>query len=418
MSKRSLSRAPAPPEQAPRQSKYDRRCEEILNAAGAVINRHGLRDATLAVIASEIGLNLKSLRYYFERREDLVSAAFLRSIDLHRQLAEQALVEADVEARIRRFVRSYFDLQASVRRHERPAFIHFGDIRALTDDYFEVVGKAYVNFFRATRRLFQTDGQRWSKDQRSANAHMLISQLLWSVIWLDTHAVEDFPRVAERLLDLLLNGIANGSVDMNLCIEEIARPPAVSEQLSRESFLRTATQLINGEGYRGASVDRISSYLNVTKGAFYHHNDTRDGLVIDCFERTFEIVRKAQDRAWAMKADNLARVGAAVISLVCRQMHTEGALLRTSALTSIRLDHRLEMERKMELLTLRFSDMLNDGLLDGSVRICDIRIASEMVTATVNSAQELQQWARGATAETAADLYVRPLLYGLLADPR
>ena len=44
-------------------SKFDRRKAEILNAAAAVINRLGLKDATLAVVAAEIGLNLKSLRY-------------------------------------------------------------------------------------------------------------------------------------------------------------------------------------------------------------------------------------------------------------------------------------------------------------------------------------------------------------------
>jgi AcrR family transcriptional regulator len=399
-------------------SKYDRRREEILNAAGAIINRHGLRDATLAVIASEIGLNLKSLRYYFERREDLVSAAFLRSIELHRRLAEDAMAGRDVEARVRKFVNSYFDLQASVRRGERPAFVHFGDIRALTDEYLELVGKAYVDFFRVTRRLFQTTDQMWPRDERSAKAHMLISQLLWSVVWLDNHTPEDFPRVAERLLDILLHGISARPVNLNVWIDAISDPPPASEGLSRESFLRTATHLINEEGYRGASVDRISSVLKVTKGAFYHYNETRDGLVVDCFDRTFEIVREAQDRAYSLNVDSLAHVGAAVVSLVRRQMRPEGALLRTSALTAIGIDHRLEMARRMSLLTLRFADMLNDGLLDGSVRVCDMRIASEMVTATINSAQELQRWIPSATRDTAADLYVRPLVYGLLTDRR
>jgi AcrR family transcriptional regulator len=394
----SASRARgAPPAQSQTEpaSKYDRRREEILNAVGAVVNRHGLRDSTLAVIASEIGLNLKSLRYYFERREDLVSAAFLRSIVLHRSLADEALKEGNAEDRIRRFVCSYFDLQASVRRCERPAFVHFGDVRALTDEYFEVVGKAYVEFFRSMRRLFRTSEQTWSREQLNAKTHMLISQLLWSVVWLDDHSPEDYPRV---------------------WIDDIANPAPVPEGLSSEVFLRTATQLINEEGYRGASVDRISSVLNVTKGAFYHHNDTRDGLVVDCFERTFDIIREAQDRAWSMNVDSLSHIAAAVVSLVRRQMKSEGALLRTAALTAIGPELRIEMERRLARSTLRFADMLNDGLLDGSVRVCDLRIASEMVTATINAAQELQRWTPNASAQTAAELYVRPLFDGLLAE--
>ena len=45
------------------------------------------------------------------------------------------------------------------------------------------------------------------------------------------------------------------------------------------AFLKAATRQINEHGYRGASVDRISASLNVTKGAFYHHNEAKDDLV-------------------------------------------------------------------------------------------------------------------------------------------
>lgn len=63
---------------------------------------------------------------------------------------------------------------------------------------------------------------------------------------------------------------------------------------------------------------------------------------------------------------------------------------------------------------LRFGDMLNDGLIDGSVRPCNLCIAAEMITAMINSAEELGRWVRAAAVDNAADLYVRPLLNGLL----
>jgi AcrR family transcriptional regulator len=57
------------------------------------------------------------------------------------------------------------------------------------------------------------------------------------------------------------------------------------------------TELVNDQGYHGASVDKIAARLNVTKGSFYHHNDTKDDLVASCFERSFTIVRGAQKTA-------------------------------------------------------------------------------------------------------------------------
>jgi AcrR family transcriptional regulator len=400
---------------ASKRSRFHARKQEILDAAGPMFNRHGLRDATLSVVASEIGLNLKSLRYYFQRKEDLVSAAFLRTIDLHRALVDEALNGGSFETRLRLFLRSYFALLAQVGRGEAPEFVHFGDVRALTGPYLTTVGSAYVELFRLTRQLFEDGAGAGGTDQHSADAHLLLSQLHWSVVWIWNYLPQDFARVADRMADVLLNGLSARPGDVRRPGATMPTPFASTDKLSQESFLRAATDLINAMGYRGASVDRISATLNVTKGAFYHHNETRDQLVVACFERTFGIVREAQDAALEEERDGLSRVAAAAISLVSRQMRPEGALLRTSALTAVGPELRQEMQRRLALSTFRFADMLNDGLIDGSVRLCDMRVASEMVTATINSAQELQQWVPGATAENAAELYVRPLLHGFAA---
>ena len=68
-------------------------------------------------------------------------------------------------------------------------------------------------------------------------------------------------------------------------------------------------------------------------------------------------------------------------------MLENGTLLRTSALTTIGPDLRIKVAWQMSRLTLRFGDMLNDGLIDGSVRPCNVRIAAEMITAMINSAE-------------------------------
>lgn len=398
-----------------KRTRFDNRKDEIVKAAGSLINLHGLRDTTLALVASEIGLNLKSLRYYFPKKEGLVANAFLESIALHRELVEQALEIEDFSARIKFFIDEYFNLKARIARKERPEFAHFGDIRALTEPYLGAVGAAYVEFFRQTRELFRPGEARWTLEQRNSNTHMLISQLLWSVIWIDGYIVDDYPRAAARLSDILLHGLAaDPAHQIEASAAEMPTPFAETANLSQDSFLRAATQLINQKGYRGASVDRISGLLNVTKGAFYHHNETRDELVLACFERTFDIIRRAQDLAMDKEADGLAQVCAAATSLVSRQLLPEGEMLRTSALTAIGPDHRKEMAQRMSILTLRFADMLNGGLIDGSVRVCDMRIASETLTAMINSAQELPLWVRGATVGNAASLYVRPLVHGFL----
>ena len=96
-------------------------------------------------------------------------------------------------------------------------------------------------------------------------------------------------------------------------------------------------------------------------------------------------------------------------------MVDEGTLLRTAALTALTPELRTRMNAQMSRLTLRFSNMLNEGLIDGSVRPCNLHIAGEMTTAMINSSEELSRWVHSANEENAAELYVRPLLTGLLA---
>ncbi len=396
-------------------TRFDHRKEKILNAASGLFNRHGLRDATLAVIAGEIGLNFKSLRYYFKRREDLVSAAFMHSIQLHERLAQEALAEQGIEARIRRFVRTYFELLMAVQLGEKPEFVFFGDMRALTEPHSGVVWPAYGQMFKTIRKLFQTPDILWDSARLNAATHMLLSQLLWTPVWTTDYFAQDVASTARNFADILLYGLSSQPMDLALVADLRPQQEAEQDRLSQASFLRKAISLINQFGYRGASVDRISAELNVTKGAFYHHNETLDELVVACFEHSFASIREAQDAALASDGSGLSRLTAAATSLVRQQMVEEGPLLRTAALTSIGPELRGRMAAQMSRLTLRFNNLLNDGIIDGSVRPCNLRIAAEMTTAMVNSSEELRRWVVVASVENAAELYVQPLLTGLLA---
>lgn len=396
-------------------TRFDHRKEKILNAASALFNRHGLRDATLSVIAAEIGLNFKSLRYYFKLREDLVSAVFMRSIDLHVQLATEALAEMTIEGRIRRFVHDYCELLLAVRLGQRPEFVYFGDLRALTTPHSDTVWPAYGQMFKAIRKLFQVPDLVWNSARLNAATHMFLSQLLWTPVWTTDYFPQDVPEMTRHFADILLYGIASGPVELASVVDWSRPPSEEGDRLSQGSFLRKATSLINRFGYRGASVDRISAELNVTKGAFYHHNETLDELVVGAFENSFASIRAAQDAALATGRTGSARLAAAAVSLVRQQMVDEGTLLRTAALTALTPELRTRMNAQMSRLTLRFSNMLNEGLIDGSVRPCNLHIAGEMTTAMINSSEELSRWVHSANEENAAELYVRPLLTGLLA---
>ena len=68
------------------------------------------------------------------------------------------------------------------------------------------------------------------------------------------------------------------------------------------TLLRVAKLLVNEQRYHGASIDKISAQLHVTKGSsssyhhhHHHHNDNDNNeqdLIFTCFERTFAVLRR------------------------------------------------------------------------------------------------------------------------------
>jgi AcrR family transcriptional regulator len=186
-----------------------------------------------------------------------------------------------------------------------------------------------------------------------------------------------------------------------------------AEEISPEAFLRSATILINEQGYRGASVEKISARLNVTKGSFYHHNDNKDDLIAACFERTFAVVRQVQRAAEANGETGWDHLCAATSELVRYQLSDQGPLLRISAFSALPEAMRGETKRTMDRLAQRFGSFVVDGMVDGSIRPLDPSVAAHMVDSIINAAVELEWWVPGITPESAADLYAKPLFMGV-----
>jgi AcrR family transcriptional regulator len=181
--------------------------------------------------------------------------------------------------------------------------------------------------------------------------------------------------------------------------------------------LRAATELVNEQGYPGASVDRISARLNVTKGSFYHHNETKLDLITACFERSFAVQRHTLRAAQQADGPAWLRCCAAAAALVQFQLSPSGPLLRSTATSALPDQaHRTQVRRTLAGLSERIAAVLVDGLVDGSVRPLDTAIAAQGLAAALNAAAELQRWVPGAATDNVTRLYTRPALLGLLCE--
>jgi AcrR family transcriptional regulator len=395
--------------------RYNKKKEAIIAAAAGILNRRGVRGMTLADVAASVDLITTSVTYYFKKKEDLAVACFLRGIERFEALIGDALDAPDPPARLLKFLDLYLALHRRIREGEEAPIAVFNDIRALKEPHRPIVGKAYGQFFRKVRSLFRAPGYEWlDRRMSTARTHMILEQIYWSVTWLPRSDLDDYTRVRDRMFDILAHGVApQGAPWRPTRLPEL--PPAEGADAQRETFLTAATKLINLRGYRGASVEKISEQLNVTKGSFYHHNDAKDELVVECFERTFDVMRRVQSAALAESGDYWQKISSAAATLVEFQLSDRGPLLRSSALSALPEPMRIAMVERANRVSERFAAMISDGVAEGSIRAVDPYIAAQMLNATLNAAADLPFTIPDVMAFDAPALYAKPMLMGVFS---
>ncbi|HET7794675.1 MAG TPA: TetR/AcrR family transcriptional regulator [Rhizobacter sp.] len=404
----------------PQTQRFQEKREAILSAAAELFNQHGVKGATLADIASSVGLVTNSVTYYYRKKEDLATACFLRAIEVFRNLIERAAKESSVEARVREFFRLHAVLLADIDRGTHAPVMQFNDMRALPSPHFEQVSNAYNEMFRRLREMLRTpQTAQLGRADLAARTYIVLSTAHWLRGWIDRYETGEYERIGERVSEMVIHGTAGpGSVWSAPTTAELGWHLTSDEDAPSEAFLRAASMLVNEQGYRGASVDMISAQLNVTKGSFYHHNDNKEDLISACFERTFAVIRRALTLSEGIDGTGWDRACAMSRALARFQLSPEGPLLRQGA-TSALSDpaRRSEVRRTMSRLTERLAGLVVDGMTDGSIRPLHPVIAAQVASGLVNSASSLSHWVAGVSQDNVAEVYVRPIFLGILCPP-
>ncbi|MBQ94632.1 MAG: TetR family transcriptional regulator, partial [Actinobacteria bacterium] len=321
-------------------------------------------------------------------------------------------------ARLRHFIAAHVALRKRIRAGERGLVTALSEIRTLEPEVQDPLMAHYLRIVDLVRRFF---GEWRDKDERalfSARAHILLEAMMWWPVWSIRYSVLDFPRIEERLFDVLAHGLParRGAFDPQQLVGNW-RTPEEEEAGQNEAFLRAATVTINERGYRGASVNRIAESLNVTKGSFYHHHQAKDDLVLACFQQSYDRLSAVQIAGRDIETDYWIRLSSVLAELVDVQFFDATPLLRTTALQALDAEHKIDVVTRSNRLARRFAGMLIDGIADGSVRAIDPLVAGQVIMSTVNSAYEARHWAaRFERPDQAIQTYLSVMSEGMLAS--
>ncbi len=393
--------------------RFERRRADIISAAIPVLNGHGFKGMRLTAIAELIGLRATGVTYYFPRKEELAVACVESGFAIFHDLLAVVEREPDARSRIARLIELFVARDAAVRREEAPPLAAFSAIRALEGEHRVRVVDGYKTMFRRVRGLLDSpELAGMDKTDRTIRTLILLEQLFWASSWLGDFELDDFPLLAQRMTDIVVNGISPDIDVSDIANLDLGRF-LVGADASKEGFLIAATRQINAHGYRGASVDKISASLNLTKGAFYHHNEAKDDLVAACFRRSFGIMREAQRRARALNETEGRRLLTEISALIRFQLGPEGPLLRASILSSMPPNHQVEIMNQSYRVSRQLASMVTDAIADGSGRPVDASVAGAMVHAAINIASDARILKMANEPDIVAR-FVKPIFLGFL----
>jgi AcrR family transcriptional regulator len=255
-------------------------------------------------------------------------------------------------------------------------------------------------------------------------ARAFLGLVNWSYVWFGRTPKERRAGVVDQLIDLVKHGISSGEYrfhSMEFPEQDTQLVSGFDRErqnlLKRNAFLRAGAMMFNERGYRGTSLDEVTQQLDVTKGAFYYHIETKEDLLYQCFQRMLELESETIENAFRM-----GRSGAEKIEFVLRRLFNiqhseEGPLIGYRSLLS------LNEERRHEILaeTLRLSDelgkLISEGIEDGSIRNVDPQIIENAIAGTVDGAPDIAKTMRIDDIEATSADYLQLFFNGIASHP-
>ena len=204
MAKKSTGKRNGPGEEA------GPKLELLLSAAADLMAREGYEKTSIRDVASETGLSLAGMYYYFQSKEDLLYKIQYRTFSSLVEELEGAVIDCeDAEERLRRFVQNHLSYYTS----------HFNEMKVCTFELQSLKEERYRDIEKIRRRYFKiaveivselldsAGGADGTGDSARHYTLFIFGMLNWIFTWFDPKRDAPVEDLGEKLVDLALHGL-------------------------------------------------------------------------------------------------------------------------------------------------------------------------------------------------------------------
>jgi AcrR family transcriptional regulator len=155
-------------------------------------------------------------------------------------------------------------------------------------------------------------------------------------------------------------------------------------QLKRDRMLRAAAQCFNLKGFSGTSLKDVADLLGLTDAALYYYVRNKEELVYLCYVRAADVGREALQRAIDEGGSGLDKVERYLRYHIEVMVGDRGPIAIMSEIPSLKPEHRREVLELSRAHSAAFEALLEEGIADGSITACDVRMTGNAIMGSVN----------------------------------
>lgn len=181
----------------------------------------------------------------------------------------------------------------------------------------------------------------------------------------------------------------------------------------RYAVILTAARAFRERGYHNTSIDDVARELNVTKPTVYHYVENKEQLLFECFHAGLRQIVDAFEEV----QDSNATARQRLTSVMTRYVEAMTSEFGWCMVQAENQDLSAAMSRKVRALKSDIDHgirrLIKEGVLDGSIRKCDAKIAAFALAGAMNW---IAYWYRSDDSLTAADIadrFIELFLLGL-----
>jgi AcrR family transcriptional regulator len=186
---------------------------------------------------------------------------------------------------------------------------------------------------------------------------------------------------------------------------------------TRAEIDRTAIELFAELGYHATSMRAIAAAAGVQPAAIYHWYPSKEAILVhlqdDFMERLTERVVGAMDRH---DQPGLRLAAAVREHVVFHGLHRRAAFVTDSEIRALTADPRRALIAKRDEYQAMFSELIRDGIRDGSLRATDAHVATYAILLQCTGVALWFDPAGPLTLEQVAELHVELVLGSLQAS--